>query len=616
MKLPLRMLLVALALNWSSQLFAAEPTPPAGFRAIFNGRDLSGWYGLNPHQGTKLEGEKRAANLKQQRDDFAKHWSVENGELVNVGTGPYATTEEEFGDIEFLIEYKTVAKADSGIYLRGTPQVQIWDYTKEGGKWDRNADKGSGGLFNNPKGSPGQLPLVLADKPFGEWNAFRIKQVGAKTWVWLNDKLVVDGAEMANFWDKSKPLPAKGPIMLQTHGGEIRWRNLFVREIGADEAKAAAAAAPQTSAVAQTSVIAKTATSAGGPIVFVSAFAAGEQGAVHAYQLDAAAGTLNLLHRTTDVQNPFFLALSPDQKFLYSIHAEKFGGKENEHVAAFELVGRSGELKLLNRASSLGTASCYLDVDATGKTVAVANYSTGNVASLPVKPDGSLGEAVSTFQHAGTGADPARQKGPHAHSIVFSPNNKFAYAADLGIDQVLCYRLDPATSKLTPNDPPFGKTPPAAGPRHVTFHPTKKLLYVINELSNSVTVFDWNEETGALTEKQTIPTLPSDFTGKSYCADLKITPDGKYLYGTNRGHDSIAAYAIGDDGRLTLIGIEPSLGKGPQNLAITADGGLLLCANMPGKNVAIFRIDAATGKLKSTGEPTSIPSPSCILLLP
>ena len=171
------------------------------------------------------------------REDFPQHWSVDNGELVNVGTGPYATTNEEFGDIELLIEYKTVAKADSGIYLRGTPQVQIWDTTKEGGKWDRNADKGSGGLFNNSKNAPGQLPLEHADRPFGEWNSFRIRQVGSRTWVWLNDKLVVDGAVMENYWDRKQPLPAKGPIMLQTHGGEIRWRNIFVHEIGPEEAQ-------------------------------------------------------------------------------------------------------------------------------------------------------------------------------------------------------------------------------------------------------------------------------------------------------------------------------------------------------------------------------------------
>ena len=217
---------------------AAEPAPPTGFRALFNGKDLSGWYGLNPHSVAKLQGEKREASLQKMRDEFANHWRVENGELVNDGTGPYATTAEEFGDIELLIEYKTVPKADSGIYLRGTPQVQIWDTNQPSvaSKPDRNPNKGSGGLFNNTPKSPGRDPLVLADKPFGEWTKFRIRQIGDRTWVWLNDKLVVDGAVMENFWDRSKPLPAKGPIMLQTHGGEIRWRNIFVREIPADEA--------------------------------------------------------------------------------------------------------------------------------------------------------------------------------------------------------------------------------------------------------------------------------------------------------------------------------------------------------------------------------------------
>ncbi len=229
--------LVALAVVPAANLSAETPKPPEGFRALFDGKDLSGWYGLNPHTAARQKGEKKEATLKRMRDEFPEHWRVENGELVNDGTGPYATTEEEFGDIEFLIEYKTVAKADSGIYLRGTPQVQIWDTTKAGGKWDRNADKGSGGLFNNTKGAPGQLPLVHADKPFGEWNSFRIRQVGDKTWVWLNDKLVVDGAVMENYWDRKTPLPATGPIMLQTHGGEIRWRNIFVREIGKEEAQ-------------------------------------------------------------------------------------------------------------------------------------------------------------------------------------------------------------------------------------------------------------------------------------------------------------------------------------------------------------------------------------------
>lgn len=221
--------------------FADEPKPPEGFRALFNGQDLTGWYGHNPHDTANIDLAKRnefAAAIAGFQKEFLTRWKVENGELVNDGNGPYATSKEEFGDVELHIEYKTVAKADSGIYLRGTPQVQIWDYTKEGGKWDRGADKGSGGLFNNSPNSPGRDPFVLADKPFGEWNQFRIVQAGARTTVFLSDKLVVNNALLENFWDNTRrrPLPARGPIHLQTHGGEIRWRNIFVREIPAEEA--------------------------------------------------------------------------------------------------------------------------------------------------------------------------------------------------------------------------------------------------------------------------------------------------------------------------------------------------------------------------------------------
>jgi 6-phosphogluconolactonase len=238
------------------------------------------------------------------------------------------------------------------------------------------------------------------------------------------------------------------------------------------------------------------------------------------------------------------------------------------------------------------------------------------VASLPVNKDGSLGKSASFIQHAGSSINPKRQKAPYAHSIVVSPDNRFAFAADLGIDKIMSYRLDSKTSKLSPNTPPSAKTPPGAGPRHLTFDPSGKHLYVINELKNSVTVFDYAAKSGSLTQRQTISTIPSDFDGVTHCADLKITPNGRFLYGTNRGHDSIAAYRIADDGRLKLLAIVPSLGKGPQNLAITPDGKLLICANMPGNNVAVFRINSKTGSLKSVGKPTSMPMPSCIMLLP
>jgi 6-phosphogluconolactonase len=350
-------------------------------------------------------------------------------------------------------------------------------------------------------------------------------------------------------------------------------------------------------------------------IVFISAFAPGNDGAIHAYRLEPDAGQLKPVHRTTDIEHPFFMAVSPDGRFLYAIHAPgKFGGESHEQVAAYQIVGRTGRLKLLNRQSALGSAACYLDVDASGKTVVVANYSTGSVASLPVHKDGSLDKASSFIQHEGSSVNPARQQGPHAHCIIVSPDNRFVYSADLGLDQVLGYRLEATTAKLSPNQPPFTKTSPGTGPRHLTFHPNGQWVYVINELHNSVTMFDYDSEPGTLTERETISTLPDGFDGTSHCADLKITPNGRFLYGTNRGHDSVAAYRIGDAGRLTLLKIEPSLGKGPQNLAITPGGELLLCANMPGNNVVVFRIDPRTGDLTPIGRPVSMPGPSCIMI--
>jgi 6-phosphogluconolactonase len=349
------------------------------------------------------------------------------------------------------------------------------------------------------------------------------------------------------------------------------------------------------------------------PLVFVSAFAPGEKGGIHAFKFDSEKGTLEPLNRSTGAQNPFFIAVSPDKKFLYSIDAEKFGAPDDEFVAAFAIEDRSGSLRLLNRQSAKGTASCFLDVDPTGKSVLVANYSSGNVAALPVKPDGALEEAASSFQHSGSGGDPARQKGPNAHCLVVSPDGRHALACDLGIDKVMIYALEAKTAKLTPNPSQASATlAPKSGPRHLSFHPNGRLVYVINELANTVTVFDWNPAEATLREKQTIATLPQDFTGKSYTADLKITPDGKFLYGTNRGHDSLASYRIAADGTLTLLRIQPSGGKGPQNLIVTPDGQWLLCANMPGNNVVVFKVDAASGAITPHRTPVEVPMASCI----
>jgi 3-keto-disaccharide hydrolase len=234
---PLLACLASLALASGTQAQLAQP--PQGFTALFNGNDLSSWHGMahfDPRKLRAMSEEERSKKRSADMEDFKKHWTIENGDLVNDGNGVYATTDKDYGDIELLIDYKTVAQADSGIYLRANPQVQIWDYTKEGGKWELGADKGSGGLWNNSAGAPGKDPLVLADKPFGQWNKFRIRQIGERTTVYLNDQLVVDHAVMENFWDRKEPLWAKGPIQLQTHGGEIRWKNIFIREIPPDEA--------------------------------------------------------------------------------------------------------------------------------------------------------------------------------------------------------------------------------------------------------------------------------------------------------------------------------------------------------------------------------------------
>jgi hypothetical protein len=224
------LLMLSASLALVRQTPAANQQPPQGFASLFNGKDLSGWHGMphfDPYKLAAMSETERKAQIEKWTDDAKKHWKVENGELINDGQGAFLTTDKDYGDIELLIEYKTVPKADSGIYLRASPQVQIWDFTKQGG---------SGGLYNNAPGSPGKDPLVVADKPFGEWNHFRILMVGERVTVQFNDKLVVDHARLHNFWNRKLPLMKHGPIQLQTHGGEIRWRNIYVREIPSTEA--------------------------------------------------------------------------------------------------------------------------------------------------------------------------------------------------------------------------------------------------------------------------------------------------------------------------------------------------------------------------------------------
>jgi hypothetical protein len=240
-----RSLLIATALltcSLTSTMFAADDlvqnVPPKGFAALFNGKSLDGWiaHNQNPYKLAEMAEEERKMFLDEQWKNAVEHWSVDKGELVNDGKGVYMTSPKEYRDFELMVDFKLLPKGDSGVYLKATPQVQIWDTTEEAGYWRMGANLGSGGLWNNAKGSPGKDPIVNADKPIGEWNSFRIKQIGARTWVWLNGKLAVDGAALQNYWVKGTPLRNRGPIQLQTHGNEVRWRNIFIREISLDEA--------------------------------------------------------------------------------------------------------------------------------------------------------------------------------------------------------------------------------------------------------------------------------------------------------------------------------------------------------------------------------------------
>jgi 6-phosphogluconolactonase len=242
----------------------------------------------------------------------------------------------------------------------------------------------------------------------------------------------------------------------------------------------------------------------------------------------------------------------------------------------------------------------------------VANYGSGSVAAMPIKADGSLGEAVGFAQHTGSGADPKRQRGPHAHSINPSPDNRYVMAADLGLDQILIYKFD-ENANLTPNDPPFGKVPPAGGPRHFAFHPNGRFVYAINEMGNTVTAFAYDGKRGALTEIATVGTLPKDFTGTSHTAEVQVHPSGKFLYGSNRGHDSISVFSVDSGkGTLTLIEQTPTQGRTPRNFGIDPTGSFLIAANQATHNMVVFRIDKSTGKLTPTGQTVQVGSPVCV----
>lgn len=349
-------------------------------------------------------------------------------------------------------------------------------------------------------------------------------------------------------------------------------------------------------------------------LVYIGTYTRQNSRGIYAYRFHTATGSLEPLGLVAETVHPSFLAVHPSRRFLYAANeVANHDGKPGGTVSAFAIDSKTGKLTFLNQASSGGAGPCYLAVDKSGKNVLVANYGGGSVAALPVNQDGRLNQASAFLQHRGSSVDPKRQQGPHAHSINVSPDNRFAVAADLGLDQLLVYRFDPAKGSLAANSPAFARVNPGAGPRHFAFHPGGKFAYVVNEMQSTVTAFAYDRRRGVLKELQTTSTLPKDFAGENTTAEVQAHPSGKFLYGSNRGHDSIAVFRI-DPGKGTLRPVEQvaTQGKTPRNFGIDPTGSYLIAANQNSDNIVVFRIDAKSGRLSATGQVLQVSSPVCV----
>ena len=353
-------------------------------------------------------------------------------------------------------------------------------------------------------------------------------------------------------------------------------------------------------------------------LVYVGTYTAGKSEGIYLCRLNLSSGELKLGGTTKGVVNPSYLALARNRKYLYAVNeVDEFEGKHSGAISAFAVNQTNGDLRFLNQQPSLGGSPCYVAVSDDGKFVLVANYVGGSVALLPVKGGGSLGAATDVQQYHGSGANHARQEAAHAHCIVLDNTNRHAYSCDLGTDRVMIFRFDAPDGKLLPDEQAYVQVKAGAGPRHITFHPNGKFAYVINELDATVTAFAHDAVKGRLNQVQTIRVLPENFTGANTAADIHVSPNGKFLYCSNRGHNSIAAFSIDATaaGKLALIAHEPTRGKTPRNFALDPTGTFLLVANQESDNIVTFRLDSQTGKLNFTGHVAAVPSPVCLKLI-
>lgn len=336
---------------------------------------------------------------------------------------------------------------------------------------------------------------------------------------------------------------------------------------------------------------------------------------LYCYAFDRHAGALKLLGTTEGVRNASYLAFDPQRRFLFCVNEFKeYQGQASGAVSSFRIDPATGALTYINTVASHGTDPCHLIVDATGRFVLIANFASGSVCMLPIGTDGSLGEAVQVIQHAGSSIDPRRQAGPHAHAVEFDNDNRYVFVPDLGLDRVMIYAFDATLGQLTPNPhQPFVAVAPGAGPRQLAMRPDGRFAYLINELNSTMTAYRYDTAKGMLHELQTLPTLPEGFVGQSTCAEVQMTPDGRFLYGSNRGHDSLAIYQVDTaSGRLCCIGHHGTGGKIPRNFEISPCGRFLAAANQDSDNVVMFRLNPESGTMTATGEAVAAGTPICV----
>ena len=350
--------------------------------------------------------------------------------------------------------------------------------------------------------------------------------------------------------------------------------------------------------------------------IYVGTYTGSGSKGIYRLDFDPATGALSNRELAAEVASPSFLAHHPSRRFLYAVNEVAIhDGKKTGAVTAFSIDPATGGLTRLNQQPSGGAGPCHLVVDREGKNVLVANYGGGSVAVVPIEADGSLGTPTATITHRGSSVNPQRQEAPHAHCVTLDAANRFAFVTDLGLDRILIYRFDPARGALTPNDPPSVAVKPGAGPRHFAFHPDGRHAYVINEMGSTITAFD--HDRGVLTPRETLSTLPKDYRGDNSTAEIQVHPTGAFLYGSNRGQNSIAIFAVDPTtGELTARGHQAQRIKTPRHFAIDPTGRFLVVANQDSASLVVFRIDPKTGALEPAGDPASVPAPVCVEFVP